>query len=725
MSVDRLFDLLPAIYRERDAVEGWPLRALLRVIAEQVDIVEDDIRQLYENWFIETCEEWVVPYIADLIGYRPIHPLVSTTEPSAADGERFLVPRREVANTVAYRKRKGTLALLDDLASATSGWPGRAVELHRYCATTQSLDHLRLNQGRHVDVRDMEALDLIGSAFDRVAHNADVRSVDTPYRPGLTNVAGVGVFIWRLQVYSITHSAACCLEEVGDHCFTFSVLGNDVPLYSRPVAPPEPAECREQDLPVPIRRHAFGKTVERNGVIHSYASEEYYGEDKSIAIWVPGWYGSSEHKPVPAEKIVSADLTDWKFRPASNQIAVDPQLGRIAFAPGHEPERGVWVSYVYGFAADVGGGEYRRPEPEDVGNVSHYAVGVSAHFKRIHAAYEQWTKDDTAHAVIEITDSGVYDEQLHIVLREGRTLYLRAASGTRPTIHLADWHSSRPDALTVVGEPHSSFTLDGLLIGGRGIEIRGPLEAVVIRHSTLVPGGALSHDSRPRRAGEPSLSFRGAPGSIAIERSIVGAIDLTCDEDVDPIPLRIADSIIDANSDELLAVSGAAGAPGRVALTLCRSTVFGRVDVERVELAENAIVTGRLAVVRRRQGCVRFCYVSPGSRTPRRFHCQPDLVDDAVLLRKRIEKLSEQEAEVLRRVERLRVVPDFLSIRYGQPDYARLSSSCAIEIRAGASDQAEMGVFHDLFQSQREANLRARLAEYTPAGVDVGVIWAS
>ena len=44
--VDRLYRLLPAIYRMRDAAQQYPLQALLRVIAEQVDVVEDDIDQL-------------------------------------------------------------------------------------------------------------------------------------------------------------------------------------------------------------------------------------------------------------------------------------------------------------------------------------------------------------------------------------------------------------------------------------------------------------------------------------------------------------------------------------------------------------------------------------------------------------------------------------------------------------------------------------------------------
>ncbi len=40
---DRLYNLLPPIYRMRDTEQGYPLQALLRVIAEQVNIVEDDI----------------------------------------------------------------------------------------------------------------------------------------------------------------------------------------------------------------------------------------------------------------------------------------------------------------------------------------------------------------------------------------------------------------------------------------------------------------------------------------------------------------------------------------------------------------------------------------------------------------------------------------------------------------------------------------------------------
>ncbi|MEH1900973.1 MAG: hypothetical protein V7L04_06045 [Nostoc sp.] len=121
-SPDRLYELLPAVYRIRDAEQGYPLRDLLRVIAEQVDIVETDITQLYENWFIETCQDWVVPYIGDLIGYQNISSYgTNAIAHSKQQDNKILNPRREVANTVRYRRRKGTLALLELLADKVAG----------------------------------------------------------------------------------------------------------------------------------------------------------------------------------------------------------------------------------------------------------------------------------------------------------------------------------------------------------------------------------------------------------------------------------------------------------------------------------------------------------------------------------------------------------------------------------------------------------------------------
>jgi len=71
------------------------------------------------------------------------------------------------------------------------------------------------------------------------------------------------------------------------------------------------------------------------------------------------------------------------------------------------------------------------------------------------------------------------------------------------------------------------------------------------------------------------------------------------------------------------------------------------------------------------------------------------------------------------------VRPVFTSTRYGNPAYAQLGHCCATEIVRGADDQSEMGAFHDLFQPQRAANLRARLDEYTPVGMQAGIFYAT
>ncbi|MEH1841553.1 MAG: hypothetical protein V7L20_23095 [Nostoc sp.] len=132
----------------------------MRVIAEQIDVVEADIAQLYENWFIETCQDWVVPYIGDLIGYQNVRSYGTNAIadekgnniliPGVAElkyesgcrdvvllrlykdfgimqnhfhtwNQQRLIPRREVANTIRYRRRKRTLALLELLVDKVAG----------------------------------------------------------------------------------------------------------------------------------------------------------------------------------------------------------------------------------------------------------------------------------------------------------------------------------------------------------------------------------------------------------------------------------------------------------------------------------------------------------------------------------------------------------------------------------------------------------------------------
>jgi hypothetical protein len=486
------------------------------------------------------------------------------------------------------------------------------------------------------------------------------------------------------------------------------------------------------------------------------ASSDYYGHGKSLLIWAPDWPNKGAPQPIPREAIIPADLSDWQYLARRNFVAVDPELGRIIFPANQLPKQGVEVSYHYAFSADIGGGEYHRPLSQPA-EYRLYRVGEQGESDRITSALDQWKEDKPDRAVIEVIDSGVYVEQINIELEENQSLQLRAANGTRPVIRLLDWHTDLPDDLSVVVAPGSRFVLDGLLVTGRRVQVRdkqkeesgqeGPKQSrqapkqnaqrqslpasVTIRHSTLVPGWALHPDCEPRRPAEPSLTLLNTGARITIEHSIVGSIQVSQDEvKTDPIPIHVSDSILDATGadcdDPQCEALGAPGWPlAHAVLTIERSTVFGRIYVHAIDLAENSIFMGRIRVGRRQRGCMRFCYVPPDSRTPRRYNCQPDLVEKPIEAQFGRDEIYEPERDQALERERLRVRPQFNSMRYGTPTYCQLADACADEIKRGADDESGMGVFHDLYQPQRAANLGARLDEYAPAGMEAGIIYAS
>ena len=724
---DRLYALLPTVHRIRDADQGYRLKALLRVIAEQANVVEDDIAQLYDNWFIETAQDWAVLYIGDLVGHVPLAEAGLPADAPACENPRVLVPRREVANTIRNRRAKGTLALLEQLAHDVAGWPARAVEFFKLLSRHQNINHLYPHRHRLVDLREMDALDRLGGPFEAIAHGVDVWRIDSHrahQAEGPFNISSVGVYVWRLLSLPVTDTPALCIEEVGPYCFTFSVLGQDAPLFVAPHPETDPSHIAEElNLPAAIRRHAFDADP-----------GAFYGDGLSLSIRAEGWAGAPGRAIVPLAQIVPADLSGWTYVPRANQVAVDPVLGRIAFPPSQLPRKGVRVSYRYGLPASIGGGEYERPMLAPAGPYKLYRVGEGDdyEFHRIADALAQWQKDQPDDAVIELGNSAVFVEPLSVTLADGQSLQLHAAQRTRPVLRLIDWQTNLPDALTITLGERSRISLDGLLVTGRPLRVRGRAAGyasadvcgarVVIRHCTLVPGWAIDCDCEPRRPAEPSLEISGLRAAVSVEHSIVGTIRVSEDAvGLDPIPLSISDSIVDATGHDMQAI----GAPGdgiaHLLLTVSDTTVFGIVDVHAIELAENCIFTGCVNVARRQIGCVRFCYVPCRCRTPRRYRCQPD--EAIAEVRRRITDADRLYAEILG--EQLRLRPQFTSEHYGTPGYAQLGVHCAPEIVRGADDDSKMGVYHDLFQPQRAANLRVRLAQFTPAGMHVGLLFAN
>ena len=757
-NIDRLYNLLPEVYRRRDTEEGFPLKALLRVIAEQVQIAEEDIARLYENWFIETCQDWVVSYIGDLVGYQTVYTAGEAqtgTPMQQAQRNRILLPRRDVAHTIRQRRRKGTLALLEELADDVAAWPAHAVEFFQLLVQTRNVKLLDLDQNLHtgrpargqtLSLRNADALDRLNGPFDEIAHTVDVRRVNSHRTGGRYTIPNVGLFVWRLKTYPVTKTPADNAQEAGRRFFTFSILGNDSHLYTNPLASVPETASEELRFPTPIRQRAF---LEHTG--------DYYGAGKSLQIWISTTRHSAGAQqtgisrqpdpslvPVPPQQIITADLGNWQqYRLGPQQIAVDPVCGRIAFPGDHLPVD-VWVSYYYAFSADIGGGEYNRPlsAPADA---ALYRVGGLEESKSLAAALELWRKADPKppHVVIEITDSGVYTEVLNISLEENERLQIRAANYTRPVIRQENWEPDRSESVNVTGKAGSRFILDGVLIAGRGVKIQGDLAAVTIRHCTLVPGWSITEENQPRWTNVarslPSLELFHSSASVSIEHSVIGSIEIDQDYQdsggepaqdsrsmtLEPLHMNISDSIVDAANPALRALStpdteSTAIAP--VWLTVVRSTIFGKLLVHALELAENSIFAGQITVARRQVGCMRFCSLTLPARTPSRYNCQPDLVMQAV---DGDDSLSAEEQDAAREREHNRVLPLFNSTHYGMPTYCQLAHTCAEEIKGGADDESEMGVFHDLYQPQRAANLRARLDEYTPTGSDAGIIYVN
>jgi hypothetical protein len=207
MTDDQLYDLLTAIHRLRDAEAGGPLRALLGVIGGQVAALEADIAQLYDDWFIETCQDWLVPYFADLVDVT-LGPVVGASAGGALDPLDAASRRRQVANAIRDRRAKGTLAAVERFAANTAGWPCRAIEYAWLVSVTQSLRHPDRRRGTMMAIGDADALDQFGTPLSTAARTADVRRICSHRTRGTHNLAAIGLIAWRLVADGVDRAPA-------------------------------------------------------------------------------------------------------------------------------------------------------------------------------------------------------------------------------------------------------------------------------------------------------------------------------------------------------------------------------------------------------------------------------------------------------------------------------------------------------------------------------------
>jgi hypothetical protein len=742
-TADNLYRLLPAIYRLRDVEHNGVLKALLGILAEQASVVEEDIARLYDNVFIETCDEWVVPYIGDLLGVRLLHTVGSTAS-----------LRGYVANTLAYRRRKGTAPVLEQLARDVTDWTARAVEFFQRLGTTQHVNHVRLHNVRTPNLRDTNALELLGGPFESATHSAEVRRIES--QRGRYNIPNIGLFLWRLQPYTFAsdqsaRGMARAVTAPSDGRYTFHSLGLDGPLFNRPQTETEITHLAEEiNVPGELRRRPLYDELEalRQAIVDGAPPRTaYFGPTPVLQVFVDG---SSD--PIASDRIMICDLSDlptsppggWRRPPDSRMyrrfdgvevdrpidVGVDPALGRLAFPAGATPTQ-VQVSYTYAFSGDVGGGPYdrrtslvhilTRPVTWQVGVSQALSPVPDQVFPSLAEAVQVWNEQPPGTVgVIAVLDSLTYAEDLTgidaIAIPEGSQLLLVAADwpavevphGEGPTERMVGQltavgrRSHVLGDIAVVGtasadsQSPGELVLHGLLVEGRLGVLGSGLGSLKIMHTTLLPaaGGIVVEPSSPPTEQSPPLL-------IHIERSICGPI--TLGESI--TSLHFIDSIVDGAGNMAIAAPASA-------CDISTSTVYGRATMRSLQASE-CIFTDALIVERRQAGCVRFSYLPDDSQTPRRYRCQPDLA------------LKDATGPVGRARIRARLRPAFTSTQYGHPAYAQLSLTCAEELRTGAEDGSEMGVFSHLKQPQREANLRTSLEEYLRFGLEAGFFFVT
>lgn len=680
-------------YLQKQALAG-PLQSMLAVFAEQVAVLEEDLAQLYDDQFIETCAPWVTPYIGDLIGYRLLHGVT----PSVAS------PRADVAHTIAYRRRKGTITVLEQLAHDVTGWHAAAAESFQHLAMTQYMNHVRPQALATPDLRRWEPLEHLGSAFDRIAHTVDVRRIASGR--GRYNLPNVPVFLWRLDAYALTASPAVPVPG-DDRRWRFHPLGIDQPLVTKPMTiAPFSQRTTPLAAPVPISRR----------VLHERLGD-YYGPDSSTdSVRVEIASGGGAFILVPIADICVCNLADlgpgWAHQPSGATVAIDPVLGRLALGPLVPVDTTVRVSFHYAFSAPMGGGGYPRAETMPANDTPPQLLRVPDDHPTIQAALTALG----GAGIVEITDHGRYEETLTITVDAEATIELRAADRCRPTLVLGG-------PLVLSGGMRSQIRLEGLLIAGNGLDIPDTadnrLAKLAIRHCTLVPGWTLAPDSTPTQPGavslraavtpKPPLSGDDVPSafSITIAHSICGALRVAA-----ATPVAVQDSIIDATIATEVAYAGLDGNSPGGDLRLDACTVVGKVAARALPLVTNSILIADLRpadpwiapviAARRQDGCIRFSYLPGNARVPRRYRCLPESAPSAAL-----------------------AAPRFTTLRYGFAAYAQLATSAGARLLTAADDECQPGAFHGLFEAQRETNLRVRLDEYLRTGLEAGIRYES
>jgi hypothetical protein len=575
------------------------------------------------------------------------------------------------------------------------------------------------------DLRQWQVREYMDMGFDATAHTVDVRRIAAEL--GRYNIQNIGIFLWSLNAYSLTKVPVTAVGTSG-RFFRFSPLGADMPLFIHPVS--QGSDITAASKPVNVADRLRRRVLCQD--IQSGVGAVYYGEGNSLALYL----NNTLLNPYQIQICnLSGDDGNWANLPPAGSAytaCIDPELGRIALANAVEtsPPTGsappqLQASFYCGFNGDMGGGEYSRSDsftvqtetavlqfPDNSSSPRYSSLQDALNY----AAFAAANLDGNGQVAVEIIGSGVYSElgspALQIDVPAGATIELRAADGCRPTLVLGG-------EITVIGAAESTFNLNGLVIAYAPPSLGASLPPALLHvpnggtnqlrnlgltHCTLVPGWALTPAGKPQPpySGLPALLAESSGVQITVQKSIVGGSRVSVEATT-----NLSDSIVDAGDPSGVAYAGIDGASAGGSLTLQTCTVVGKIHATLFGLVSDSILWAGLVsgdswsapvlADRKQAGCMRFSYLPAGSVVPRQFEC--------------VEQGTGGPP------------PIFYSLRFGDPGYGKLLPSTDEAIRQGADDGGEMGAFHFVLAPLRENDLRVRLQEYLPVGLEFGIFY--
>lgn len=550
MTSGSLFKLLPEIHRFRDIEAGGPLGALMGVLETQAQAIHANIGLLYDSWFIETCPDWVVPYIADLVGVDP--DLAGLDVP----GLRGLV-----GNAIRYQRGRGTLATLEQAAAAVTGWPCRSVDLAERETGTHRIGGAEAPLGGAMRLGGPgwrpEAIATAARSLDLGGGGGGARTRLAAQAPG-PQPATVAIQLWRIRSHLLEWAEPKRLEAGR---FAIHPMGIDAPLFL-------PSATRPQ----PLSRALLAAALGGDG-------------DVPVTLRIRSAGGWSE---VPRGRMMAADLGGWAAPPLAGSeapdggllAALDPELGRLAVGHGVEA---VAIDHAYGAAGTLGGGTYGRAGRlafPDAGTWTAHVCrwratatppgGVRV-FATLAEALEHWPAD-SAEALIEIADNGIHHLPggTHALDGGGRRLAIQAMDGFRPCI-VGDLTLSAPRDAT--GGGVALLFLSGLWWAG-SLRLHGAAEVHLLDCTVRAVDAAAVEAAEAGRF------------ALLADRCVLGRLRLPDRA----ATLEVRGSIVDGDGAVALAGSGRSGLGPPPVLT--GTTVLGRIAAAGAPVLTDSLVTG-------------------------------------------------------------------------------------------------------------------------------------